>query len=209
MKTKILICFLWIGLLNSIASASWEKKPQLRLAELCHVDLNDSDDQFYAQHLSATFNYLNKQQEPLFKLMPFFEARRNFKRDIWERVELGLELGTDILPWVYFGQTIQATWLKENYCQYTYHKQREPIEWGTKLMFSYNILERKNLKLRGFILEEYTYDFDLGEGTRNEVAIGLAIPLGNYLETTINWRHIDRIHDFDSDTIEGALTFIF
>jgi hypothetical protein len=122
---------------------------------------------------------------------------------------LGAEVGKDILSWLYVGQSIQAAWPKEDYRQYTYRKTRDAAESETRLMLSYNLLERKNIKLKGFLLEEYTYDFDLGASTRNEVAIGLTTPVTKFIETTLNWRHVDRIHDFDSDTIEGGLTLIF
>jgi hypothetical protein len=37
--------------------AAWEKKPEFRWLELYRADLRDSDHRFYANRLSAAFNF--------------------------------------------------------------------------------------------------------------------------------------------------------
>ena len=76
-------------------------------------------------------------------------------------------------------------------------------------MLSHSLLSSKYIKLKGFVLNEYNYAFEEGRGICNELAIGLIVPVNKYMETQINWRHIDRIHYYDSDTFEAALTLIF
>ena len=44
---------------------------------------------------------------------------------------------------------------------------------------------------------------------RNEVAIGVIMPIGEYVEAGINWRHIDRIGHYDSDVLETTLALVF
>ena len=196
-------------LFTSGAFAVWDKKPEFRWQQLYRYDLRQNNHQLYTNRLSLIFNYLDNQQKCLFKVMPFFEIRRNIDKDLWERKELGIEIGKDIFPWVYLGEGIQRSWRKEDYRYYRNYEKRDHTESETRLMFSRNLLPKKFLTLKGFILNEYTYDFDRGAGICNEVAIGLIAPLGKYIETGINWRHIDRIHYYDSDTFEASVTFIF
>jgi len=147
----------------------------------------------------------------LLKLIPFVEIRRNIERNFWERKELGLETGKDFFPWVYLGESIQYVWTREDLTNVYYpaYEKKDYMESETRLLLSHNLLSSRYLKLKGFILNEYTYDFDKGKGARNEVAIGLIMPLGKYIETQINWRHIDRVHYYDSDTVEAAVTLVF
>jgi len=208
-KTCVLITLVSSLLTFSLCFAGWDKKPQFRWMQLYHYDLRQADHELYTNRLSLVFNYLDKKKEPLFKLMPFFEIRRNIDKDLWERKEVGIEIGKDIIPGIYLAEAIQKGWMKEDYRHCGVYEKRNYTESETRLLLSCNLLSRKYIKLKGFILNEYTYDFDRGRGTRNEVAIGLIVPIGKYLDTAINWRHIDRIHYYDSDTFEAAVTLIF
>lgn len=210
MKTKVLfLANLFLMLFVSCAAASWDKKPEFRWMEYFRYETRHNRDWLYANRISATFNYLDAKQNSLFKLTPFYEARRNFNTDLWERQELGVEIGKEIFSWLYVGESIREVWLKEAYRQYPTNKERDATESETRLMFSYNLLDKKNIKLKGFILDEYTYDFKRGAGTRNEIVIGLIMPLAKIIETGINWTHIDRIHDYDSDAVEVLVTMVF
>ena len=172
-------------------------------------DTRQDNHQLYTNHFSLVFNYLSEKNKPLLKLIPFFEIRRNIDRELWERKELGMEIGKDILPWLYVGEAIQKGWMKENYRYCADYEKRDYTESETRLLFNHNLLSNKYIKLKGFVLNEYTYDFDKGQATRNELIAGFIIPLGKYIETDISWRHIDRIHTYDSDTIEASVTLVF
>ena len=210
MKPRIIVLVvLFLGLLVSAVFASWNKKPQIRWMQLYRHDLRDEDQELYANRLSATFSYWDKKEKPLLKLMPFFEFRRNVAEGFWERKEAGIEIGKDIFPWFYLGEGIQAVWLREAYRQFPPGKSRDSTEAETRLVFSQNLFSHKGISVKGYLLGEYTYDFDRGEATRNEVTMGLITPIGKYLETSLSWRHVDRIHDFDSDALEISATFIF
>lgn len=210
MKAKtVILASLLLGLFISSVFACWDKKPVFRWTQLLRYDTRQSNNQLYTQRLLATFNYLGKGEKPLWKVIPFFEIRRNINKDLWEREELGIEIGKDIFPWLYLGEGIQAVWLKEPYREIPIGKSRDSTESETKLVFSHNLISNKHISLKGYLLDEYTYDFDRGEGTRNELAMGLTTPIGKHIETNINWRHIDRIHDFDSDAIEASVTLVF
>jgi hypothetical protein len=210
MKTKRLILIhLFLLLFFSVSFAAWDKKPEFRWGQLYRYDLRQDNHQLYTNRLSATFTYKNKKDKAMFRLQPFFEIRRNTHKDLWERKELGLEIGKDIFPWLYIGEAIQRGWMKEDYRDYAKYEKRDYVDSETRLLFMHNLLSSKYVKLKAFILEEYTYDFDRGAGRCNEVAIGLIMPIGKYIETGINWRHIDRIHHYDSDTFETSVTLVF
>ena len=191
-------------------NAGWTKKPEFRLTYLYRYDLRKDFRNIYADCISATFSYLDDQGRSLLKLTPFFEMSREIKWDIWERKEIGLEIGKDIFPWVYFGDAIQKVWTRENDIDWVipFYEKRDYMESETRLCFSRNLLSVKNFKVKGFILDEYIFDFDRGAWLCNEVAIGIILPLSKYVEAKVNWGHIKR-HNYDSDTAEFSLSLIF
>lgn len=210
MRGKVLIFIvLLLSLSISYSSAFSVKKPEFRWSQLYHYDLHRDNHELYTNRLSLTFNCWDNQKKPLLKLIPFLEIRRNIDRDLWERKELGIEIGKDIFPRLYLGEALQKGWIKEDYRYYANYEKRNYTDLETRLLLSYNLLSHRHIKLMGFVLDEYTYDLDRGAGTRNELAIGLIMPVGKYIETDINWRHIDRIHYYDSDALEASLTLIF
>jgi len=210
MKIKtLLLLALPLLFFSSIGFAGWDRKPEFRFNQLYRFDLRKHDHQLYTNRISAGFLYRDTQEKALFKLEPFFEARRNLKKGIWERELLGIEIGKDIFPWVYLGEAIQQSWIKEDYRYHTIFESKNHAESVTRLLFSRNILSNDHIKLKGFVLDEYTFDFDRGAGICNEVAIGVIAPITKYVEAGVNWRHIDRIHYYDSDTFEASVTLVF
>lgn len=200
---------LFLFSLFSPVFAAWDKKPEFRWRQLYRYDLRQDNHRLYTDRISLAFDYLDKEEKSLLRLVPFFEIRRNLDKDIWERKEAGIEIGKDIFPGFYWGEAIQKGWMKEDYRYYANYEKRDHIDLETRLCLNHNILSNRYLKLKGFILNEYTYDLDRGAGRRNEVVAGLTIPFGKYIETDINWRHIDRIHYYDSDVFEASITWIF
>ena len=158
----------------------------------------------------TNLNFQDDEGKTLLKLMPFLETRRNIRWDIWEKESLGIEIGKDIFSWLYFGDSIQQVWAKEDYHDWyiPLYVKRDYMESVTRLCFTHNLLSVKNFKLKGFILDEFTFDFDRGAWLRNEVAIGIILPLSKYIEAKVNWGHIKR-HNYDSDTAEASLSLVF
>jgi len=210
MKTKVsILTALLLSLAFFTTFAAWDERPEFRWQQLYRYDTRQDNHQLYTNRISFAFNYLDSKKESLYKLTPFFEIRRNIDKGLWERKELGVEIGKDVFPWLYLGEAMQKVWMNEDYRYYTDYEKRDYAGAETRLMFSRNLLSKGHVKLKGFVLDEYTFDFDRGAGTCNEVAIGVIMPLGKYIETGINWRHIDRIHYYDSDTCEASVTLIF
>lgn len=206
---KFLLCILMMFLFVSESFAAKISKPEFRLKELYRHDGRRSKHRLNVNRLSVSVDYSHDAKNTLFKITSFFELRRNTAKGLLERKELGVEIGKDIFPWLYIGEAIQRGWMKEDYLSYLDYKKRDYTESETRLLLNYNILSNKYIKLTGFVLDEFTYDFDTDAGVRNEVALGFTLPLNKYLETEVNWRHIDRIHEYDSDTFEAGLTLIF
>ncbi|MFA5090826.1 MAG: hypothetical protein WC510_07390 [Candidatus Omnitrophota bacterium] len=205
----ILLSVLFSSFMASYSYASFNKKPELRWQNTFRYDTRGKHQDLYISRLSGRFTYNDTLDKQLFKLEPFFESRLNTSWDIWERYELGCEIGKDIFPWFYIGQTVHQAWVREDYKHYSRNKRRDYTEARTRILFSHDLFPVKNVMLKGFALAEYNYDLSAGAGVRNEVAIGTTAPLCKNLEATLNWRHVDRIHDFDTDNIEISATLIF
>lgn len=206
------LCPMLLSLFISVpaAFASWQAKPECRLTQSYRYDLRHQDHDLYITRASAGFNYLNTQGDAVFNIVPFFELRQNTERHFVERKEVGVEVGGKIFPWLYVGEGFQAVWLKEDYtANYSHTKKRDATEAETRLEVMHRLFCAKGIEVKGFLLDEYTYDFDIGGSTRNEVCLGVVVPLHRHVETKLNWRHIDLIHDYDSDVLEGAVTVVF
>lgn len=209
MRKKTLCGIILFCLIFSLAFAGWDKKPEFRWQQFYRYDLRQHDHRSHTNRFSLAFNYKDKKDHPLFKFIPFFGFRRNIHCDLWERKELGAEIGKAIFPWFYIGEVIQHIWQKEDSRYYKLYEKRNYAESVSRMLFSRLLLNWRRLKLMGFILNEYTYDLGYGAGTRNEVAIGVIVPVGKNFETGVNWRHIDRIHYYDSDTVEAQANLVF
>lgn len=209
MKIKVIFLTIIAALLYlSAAYAGFEAKPEFRWLQYYRYP-HHIDNQLYVSRVSAAFDYLNAQEKPLFKVIPYFEARRNFTTDLWERVELGTEIGKEITSWLYVSEAVQYLWLHEAYESYPASKRRNSTESDSKLVLSHYIFNNQHFKLKGFILNEFFYDFKKGAATRNESAAGIIVPIGKHLEADFDWRHIDNIHDSDEDVFEVGATIIF
>lgn len=209
MKNKILFSAGIFLSLISLSAFAWTNKPEFRWEQLYRYELRWENHQLYVNRFSAAFNYPKKQEHPLFKVTPYFEIRRNINRDVWERKELGVEIGKDITDWFYLGEAIQKGWIREDYRNYRDYEKRDYAESETRLLFSHALVKNKHINLEGFILDEYTYDFNAGAGVRNELAVGVVMPVGKYTQMNMHCRHIDRVHYYDSDTLEASATLVF
>lgn len=205
----LILLFFCLALPFSFASAGWSKKPEFRWKQFYRWDRHFDKNGCYSNRFSLSFAYLDGKDQPLFKVMPFFEMLRNYDTNLWERRELGVEIGKDILTWLYLGESIQHSWKHENLRDPDLYVKENTTEAKTIVAFSRKFFRKNAFSLKGFIIDEYTYDTDEGSGMRNEIIIGASLPLGKHWEAGLNWRHIDRIHYFDTDTFEAFATLIF
>ncbi len=193
----------------AVAFAAIKSKPQIRVENKYRWDSRQDSHDLYISRFLATFDYLNSDEKTILKITPFFEDRLNMHKNLWERRELGVEIGKDISPFLYLGEGLKQVWSKEDYRNYGQYEKRNQFESESRFMLSYGLLKNDKFELKAFAVNEYTYDFRRGAGIRNELCGGLVLPIGKNIETDLAWRHIDRIHYYDSDVVETSITLVF
>lgn len=173
------------------------------------IAVNNNDDSFYLTRAELIIDYNFPQSERIIKILPFFEYQHNLETGSWWRREVGAEIGTSFFnDCFYYGASFQHVWqVEENYPD---EPIEETTEWESRLVISPPIpwgIFKDRVTLRLF--EEYTFDFTRGQATFNEVGVIFDWQICNWLKMPMGWRHMDRVHDFDSDLIEASLVFSF
>ncbi|PIQ82901.1 MAG: hypothetical protein COV76_01275 [Candidatus Omnitrophica bacterium CG11_big_fil_rev_8_21_14_0_20_64_10] len=135
----------------------------------------------------------------------FGEFRSNLEDKITSRMELGGELGVQPFSWLYLGSGVHQAWIKPG---------SDDPEWESRALFEFPIrfwrIREKPVAL--YFLEEFTFNMEMGEGTRNEVGAGFRVPLPvEKFEPVLllGWRHVDLIHSEDVDQFEGMVELTF
>lgn len=188
-----------------VKDAGFENKHTLR------VDVRNDDDDYslYLTRICGYVDYNFSLIERVIRFVPFFEYQANLDTNTWWRKEVGLEVGTDFFDGIlYCGASFQHVWQKEE--NYSVEKLEETTEWESRFVITppiYWWIFNDRVKLRLF--EEYTYDFTRGQGTFNEVGLILDWQVFEWLKVPIGFRHTDRVHDFDADTLELSVLFSF
>lgn len=131
------------------------------------------------------------------RLMPLLEARVDVDNDRWSRIEAGAELGWQPFSWVYLGSAVHQAWVSPG---------SDRPEWEVRTIFTWPLPWKvRSEKLSLYGLSEWTFDIEIGEGRRNELAAGLRVPLPwKPFSSTLGWRHVDLIHGPDIDQFEGV-----
>lgn len=200
--------FLLLG--NSSVFAQW-KAPELKLSNSYRYLLREHHG-IYIQRGEVEFSYcFERDMFSRVKISPFIELRNNLQKDRLEHKEIGLTLGLDLTPWFYIAESLQYTRYNYDWINYIWHQRiKYATEAETHVMFSFPVKEiGQDKQVRLYLLDELTYSFRLDEVTRNETVVGFMVPLVKHLEGNFSWRHIDRVHDFDSDALELTLSLIF
>jgi len=205
--------FFWIAalflLFTTQASAGWDKRPELRWKETYTYDDRENVHNAYTNRFSATFNYLNADEESQFKITPYYELVYYYNKGFAGRNQVGLEVGKDFFSWLYAGQAFQYGYMKEDFLNKYDFVSRYFTQSVTRMLLTVPLLSMKYLTLKGYALEEFTYDMSRGGSPRNDATAGLLVPICKYVETNVQWRHTKRINHYDSDFFEGSLTLVF
>lgn len=189
----------------SLASAMI-KSPSLRYSVLVNNDIRHADENFLSHRLEAPFNKALNDKIAA-KVTPFVEYRSSLRRHKRERVSLGAQAGLEFAGFFYIGEELRQVWRSEPVYNRGVIKNINILESLSIIKISFPLLPDKNIK--GYACGEYTYDFRLGRGTRIESIAGMLIPAGKSWEVNLDWRHRDRIHADDCDTLEAGITYIF
>ena len=186
-------------------------KPPIRYSLLFNYDIRHADENFYASRLEAFFikeiNSLPGEKMSL-RVTPFVELRHSVERRKMERVATGAEFGFRLRDFFYLGQQFRQVWRSEPVYNRGVIKNTNMFEAVSIVTLSRRLIPGKDI-LKGYISGEYTYDFRLGRGTRVESMAGLLVPIGKEAELNLDWRHRDRIHADDCDTIEASVSYLF
>ena len=189
----------------SLASAMM-KMPPARYTVLINNDIRHSDENFLANRLEMSFSKeLNS--KVIAKFSPFVEYRYSLRRHKRERVSLGAQAGLELAGFFYAAEELRQVWRSEPVYDRGIIKNTNMTEALSIIKLSFPLIPRKDIK--GYISGEYTYDFRFGRGTRVEAIAGMLVPVGKSWEANAAWRHRDRIHADDCDTLEAGVTYIF
>lgn len=197
-RKKILILVLAVAVFFSLSPtlcAEEEKDWEIRNYQTARINTRDEDDSAYLTRIAAFWRHVFWEEfDAEFEFQPFAETRYLWDEEEWQRTEAGAELGFRLAKCAYVGESIHYAWLEG---------EKDTPELETRLAIDIPIvLNSKGYKITATLLDEYTYSVEEGEATRNEIAALFYIPVFKYLELSCGWRHIDRIHDFDSDQVE-------
>lgn len=133
------------------------------------------------------------------KLILWGEAQVGIRRSKIDVSRFGGEVGINIFKWVYWGEQIYYAWYDRAYDRFVLR---------SKLTFNFPFKAFSlNPSLR--IFEEHRYSLTEGEGFRNDVGVGINLPVTKVFGCYLGWRHADRIHNFDTDYIEGKIVLNF
>lgn len=194
----------------SLGFAGVYKLP-LRYSLNFNHDLRHSDENFYANRLEALLvKKVNSSPGKEFeiKISPFVEARHSVERRKKERLSTGVEIGFNWRDFFYFGEQLRQVWRSEPVYNRGVIKDVDMLEALSIVSLSRQLIPGKDA-LKGYISGEYTYDFRLGRGTRVEAIAGVLIPLGKEARLNLDWRHRDRVHADDCDTLEAGISYNF
>ncbi len=160
-------------------------------------DISEDHEDWYVFRLWGESYYKPRDMYNTFKVAPFFETRYHFHSKQLCRTEIGVEVGTDLFKWLYWGESLQYAVL---------HPGRDGIELESTLIFNWPF-RIKGHDFTAYLFEEHTYAFVFGEGTINEFGVTLTWQPGDNTKFLFGWRHTDRIHYYDTDQIELAVIF--
>jgi len=191
------VVFLILSLLFLISIPAYAIDFDFKTQQSFRYDISVDNEDWYIIRLWAETFYKPPSIYNTFKIAPFVEIRYHFYLHKLSRTEVGVEIGTDLFKWLYWGESLQYASL---------HPGRDTIELESILRFTYPF-RIKSQELVFYVFEEHTFAFVFGEGKRNEIGLGFTWQPKDNLEFLLGWRHTDRIHYYDTDQIELAVTF--
>jgi hypothetical protein len=163
----------------------------------------EDKDNIYLGRLSLRFNPIAKIHNRQAVITASGEVRHSLDKNRSFGERIGLEVGSSLLDWVYLGTQINFLFsLREGGVE----PHEDEFHWQGNVVitpWTYK-LPKGNLKL--CLSNEYSYNLTEGVPFRNEVAVTFDWEVSERLTIPVGWRHIDRVHYYDSDQIEiGAI----
>ncbi|MDP8260466.1 MAG: hypothetical protein P9L96_05700 [Candidatus Gygaella obscura] len=207
-KIKILILVILLMFSTSVCFSYWQE-PVYKIDTGYRYDLRHPDKDIYFVSLQASLEYEDLFEDLDVIIRPFVNFNWNQDRNIWEHKELAVALDVPLTDWFTLTQDVRASWYKEDMRNYGIIEKEYFTESATTILLKHVLLDNTKLKLEGFFANTYLFNLDKGEATRNELCVGFIFPVNEHFKSQIDWRHIDRIHYYDSDTLEALITWEF
>ena len=209
MKKVILLILGFIVFSYPLALANIAAVP-MRYTVLYNNDIHHADENFWSNRLEAFFKKDIRlvSKELSAKMIPFVEQRYSTGRHKRERTMAGIELGVEPIEFLYIAEQFRYSWYSETLHRHGTVERVSMPESLTRIILSHQLVPGKEI-LKGYAGSEYTYDFRNGRATRVEVIAGVLAALGKDWQASVDWRHRDRIHGFDSDTFEASVSYDF
>ncbi len=195
--TKVFLFVIFLFILNPAFAYGLDF--EWKNSQTASYDISVDNEDWYTIRLWPEAHYYLPAFNKELKLCPFIETRYHFHSHKLCRSEFGFEAGTDLFKWLYWAESLQYAIL---------HPGRDTIELESILRFHHPFWI-KDKKIEAYIFNEHTFAFVIGEGKRNEIGLGINWLAEDDIELLLGWRHIDRIHNYDSDQIEASLFFSF
>jgi len=191
-----------ITLLSPVLLYAEEKHWQVKHYQTVRFDTQNEEDSNYLTRIAVPFSRrVSDELDLKLEFQPFFEMRYYWDSEKFLRKEIGLEAGFHLTKYGYVGESLHYAWLDN---------EENTFEFETRLEMNIPlILNAKGYEVTLKLVEEYTFSNQERKGTRNEIAANLIFPIVEHLELLCGWRHIDRIHDYDSDQVELTAIFVF
>lgn len=203
----LIMCALFITaqVFAEVVDSGFENKHTFRFG----LRSDEDDYDLYIARIQGYVDYDIELIDKVIKFSPFYEYQSNFGTNTWWRKEVGAEIGTFFFDEIlYYGASFQHVWQKEE--NYLVEKNTETTEWESRLVITPPInwwIFKDRVKLR--IFDEYTYDFNRGQCTFNDIGVTFDVKVNDWLKIPIGWRHTDRVHDYDTDSAEISVLLSF
>jgi len=190
----IILLLIQLIFLNPAYSADIKDKNSFLL------DIRNNDNSIYLNRFSVSKNI----SEYDIKTSIFSELQWHSGTSRWEKITAGVEAEKPFLKYFYCGESVH--FICGQILDYmTFDPGNMSVEATTKLGFAYPL--SKKLSFR--VCNEYSYNLEKGSAGLNEVLVDIPYQINDNLCFGIGWRHVDRIHAFDSDYAVTSITSKF
>jgi len=173
------------------------------LAAYRHEFASDEDENIFIGRISVRDLYRYNYQEVQFEVFPFFEARRHFELNRWYLNTIGANIRVTCFKYLSFDNGLQysQTDVPDIYFKKV-RLDKDRFEAKSALNLTVPLWEIYGMAPYLSATNEFFYDIEHGEPLRNEIGVGLRLPINKRIDIGFAWRHLDWVKDFDSDQVE-------
>ncbi len=137
-------------------------------------------------------------------LFAFSELQWSFETSDWEKITMGIGAEKTLWNYLYASQTIQ---LISGQILDHIDLKTDNISYDATSRIGLYVTLPKNFALD--IFEEYSYNIEEGKEEYCESVAELIYNFKESCSLIVGWRHIDRVHRFDTDYITSSVSLKF